>query len=455
MDDQRFDDIIRDKIGEYEAPGFDPAALSGLHYRMAMEYTAPWYVRYRSEVLVGVASVVIAMILLWGQWKIGDYNNHLLHSELADLQNQNKALAAMQEQLNAQSKVQDTIRIVEYRSANDQHYVDLMNELQALKRQMILTNTSNSKLNLNTSKQLLLLGKEQDLPSEVLASLNNRHNVIRDGEYLFVILDDNVTAYSEPYLRRKRGVQFNTIKPEYELVIDTTLVVDENFISKVQTKPVQISIRQLKELEKHYQKGIGIEVGPAVELYRTLHQPGTTSSGAGGGLLVNFITSPTLSFETGAMFTTYFYDVPADDVSQLDLPAQDQSLGELNRAEITSWLLEIPLNLKYRYRLSQNSHLMLGAGLTPLLYTKQKVEHYYSFDGGNGQFIPVESSNAIKGAKGYLGLANVSLGLSNKLNNNKRLETSLFYKHSIGTIGSEQVNAQYFGVSGAYMFTLK
>ncbi len=455
MDDQRFDDIIRDKIGEYESPGFDPAALSGLHYRMSMEYTAPWYVRYRSEMLVGVASVFIAMIMLWGQWKIGDYNRQLLHSEIADLQDQNKALAAMQDQINTKNQMQDTVTIVEYRNADDQRYVSLMNELQALKRQMTLTNSSNSKLDLSTNRQLLLLGKEQDLPSEVLASLNNRHNVIRDGEYLFVILDDNVTAYSEPYLRRKKGVQFNTIKPEYELVIDTTLFVDENFITKEHSKPVQISLRQLKELEKHYQKGVGLEVGPAVELYRVIHQPGTTSSGAGGGVLVNFITSPTLSFETGAMFTTHFYDVPADDISQLNLPAHDQSLGELNRAEITSWLLEIPFNLKYRYRLNQNSHLMFGVGLTPLLYTKQKVEHYYTFDGGNGQFLPVESSNAIKGLKGYLGLANASLGLSNKLNNNKRLETSLFYKHSLGTIGSEQVNAQYFGVSGAYMFTLK
>ena len=31
MDDNKFDDIIKHKIGEYEDPQFDPSALSALH----------------------------------------------------------------------------------------------------------------------------------------------------------------------------------------------------------------------------------------------------------------------------------------------------------------------------------------------------------------------------------------------------------------------------------------
>jgi hypothetical protein len=454
MDDNRFDDIIKNKIGEYESPEFDPTALAGFHYRMASQYSAPWYVRYRSEMLVVAASITIALLMLWGQWKISNYNNGILHNEIVDLQNQNKELAAMQDKINSFKPLRDTVRIVEFRNSNEQLYYSMMAQLQDLKRQ-VAKNANGSQLGLASNKQLLFLGREEEIPFDVLLSLKNKYDVLRDGDYLFIVMDEEIMAKAEPYLKRRKGVEFNYVRPEYEFVIDSTIHIEDNFITRVKSKPVQISVKQLRDLEKHYKKGIGIEVGPAVEVYRAFHKPGTSSNGIGGGVIANFITSPTLSFETGVLFNTLFYDINVGDLSLETLPEPESGLGELEKAEFTSWLIAIPINLKYRYRLNQKSHFMLGAGVSPMVYTKQTIDYYYSFDTGTDDFVKVESSNSIDGPNGFLGTANLSLGISKLLRNNKRFETSLFYKRTLDKIGAEQVKADFFGLRGAYMFTLK
>ena len=55
MDDHKFDDIIKSKVGDYEEKGFDPASLASLHHQMAMQSAVPWYVSRRSEIITGSA----------------------------------------------------------------------------------------------------------------------------------------------------------------------------------------------------------------------------------------------------------------------------------------------------------------------------------------------------------------------------------------------------------------
>ncbi len=42
MDDASFDKKMKKKLGEYNAPDFDPEALALLHHQMAARLTVPW-----------------------------------------------------------------------------------------------------------------------------------------------------------------------------------------------------------------------------------------------------------------------------------------------------------------------------------------------------------------------------------------------------------------------------
>jgi hypothetical protein len=213
--------------------------------------------------------------------------------------------------------------------------------------------------------------------------------------------------------------------------------------------------KTIRDLEDHYQKGVGIRMGPTVEFAKGNYVVGESDMSVNFGVLGDFIVSPSLSFETGIKYLKRYYELAdQQDLVDSSLPGVDESIGALQKAEIDSWMLEIPVMLKYRYPLSLKSHILGGAGYSALYYWKQLFEYDYSFSGGGDAFT-VGSVYETKEHSFYSGSLNITLGVSNQLKNHKTLETSLFYQRGIGSKGVEKTNANFFGIRGVYWFTLR
>lgn len=452
MDDNKFDDLIKNKVGEYEPPGFDPSAMADLHYRMGAGYSAPWYRRYGGELATAAASLAIAIALLWGQKKIGEMENLGLRSEIEQLQRERTELKEIQDMVKAWDKAPDTVRVVEYRNTEERRYQRLMAEIEGLKGQLARDRASAFE-GAYPNTQLVYLGREEELPSDALTRLKRDGTVVKRGQHLFLLATNDIQRGGSPWLARRKAIVSEHLLPEYQFVLDTSYTREDIVVSRVIEKPVEISIKQMQELEKHYRKGIGIKLGPIIDFYNGRYDVGDGETAWGGGVMADFIVSPSLSLETGITYQGRIFE--AETLDGLSLPSPDPQRGEFEEVEINSKLFEFPLNLRYRRPLNYRSNFITSLGVSGLLFTKQTVEYVQQFDAGDDIEFPVESSFHVDEPRFSFGTLNASLGLNRKLKNEKEIEISLFYKYGLGEMGLEQVNADFFGLRGAYWFTIK
>jgi hypothetical protein len=158
--------------------------------------------------------------------------------------------------------------------------------------------------------------------------------------------------------------------------------------------------------------------------------------------------------ETGLKYAHRFYEISSDDgLSDMQFPGTDENLGTLVNADVDSWILEIPLNIKYRYPISEKSHLIAGVGYSSLIYTKQILEYDYEFEGNSS--VKLSSSHEETNVEISPGAVNLLLGINHELKNRKNLETSIYYQHGLGNMGVENNKASFIGLRGVYWFTAR
>jgi len=422
MDDNQFDKEIREKLGEYEAPGFDPAALASLHHQMAAISMTPWYAIYRTELLVGSTVMLSALLIIWSQWMFTNKSTAALEAELLALKGQQENVGQLQQELkNVRAAKPDTVRIIEFQEHPSTLYLSLLRKIDRLET------------------ELKTMVEESARQNEILLAQLSEKSGAQDAT-------NNV--FTQSYLPLA-----NRISPREKEGISKRAVTDEFPISP-ESPQRHLSAKTIKDIQKHYQKGIGIRLGPVASLSSGSFDPGDSRVNVGGGILADFIVSPTLSIETGITHSQRHNRIPASDILQPStFPGADLSLGELKNVDIDSWVFEIPINLKYRYPISLKSNWIAAAGYSSMIYSKQILEYDYQF--GSSQSASVNSSIIDKKIKSYPGTLNLSLGFSNELKNKKIIEASIFYRYGLGKVGIEQTVPEFIGIRGAYWFTLK
>ncbi len=422
MDDREFDKGIKEKLGEYEAPGFDPAALASLHHQMAAISITPWYATYRTELLVGSTVLLSALLIIWSQWMFTNKSTAALEAEIFALKSQQENTQQLQRQLEQLRDVKpDTVRIIEYQDQSSTVYLSLLRKIDHLETALKTMVEDN-----NRQRELFL------------AQLSEK-SAARDAT-------ENV--FSKSYLPLP-----NRISPRNKDGISKRAVTDD-FPINPDAPQKNLSAKTIKDIQKHYQRGIGLRIGPVMSVSRGSFDPGNSRINVGGGVLADFIVSPSLSIETGITHSQRHNRIPSSDILQVnDFPGADPSLGELKNVDIDSWVFETPINLRYRLPVSLTSNWIVGAGYTPMFYTKQILEYDYQF--GSNQSASINSSVIDKTFTSYPGTLNLSLGFSSELKNKKTLEASIFYRYGLGKVGIEQSIPEFIGIRGAYWFTVK
>ena len=419
MDDRDFDDIIKRKVGEHEDPVFDSAALSSFHQQMATLDYLPWPSRYRTELMIGAGIAISTFLVIMSVWLLNtDASESLKKSNLL-IQDQQKKITELQTEINVLKKRKpDTvyIRQVTMSDVESMHLEEMKLTIFKLKMDLAISS-----------------GKIQSLSAGADSlSLENTSNLYFDPHHSNLFPSKVVPT--EKNRKSMRAVD----KSDGER-------------KKSHTK---FSVKTLRELEKHYRTGMGIRLGPSLDFSKGFYSQGTGGIDIAGGLLGDFIVSPSLSAETGAKFIHRFYEIPEEELNtDPTLPYVNPELAPVTQADIDSWMIEVPMNLKYRYPLSQKTYALAGLGYSAVIYTKQVLEYSYNFDAIPSGYIT--EPHTITDVTQYSGTLNISLGISKRLKNNKILETSLYYQQGFGEIGIESNGSNYLGIRGVYWFTVK
>jgi hypothetical protein len=422
MDDQKFDDIIKSKVGDYEERGFDPASLASLHHQMAMQSAVPWYVSRRSELITVSVVAFATLLILMTQWYLYRQQAQILKDEIMSLISDRKEVESMQLELDHLKNITtDTIRIIEIRQERSSEYIMLQQRLRSLEYEI------------------------QKLADRQQFFISDETNPGLTDEGPGNIVYETHAGHS----RSTRLVPRNDDDPGVHARRDDR--------KQSKTTAINLSAKTIRDIEKHYQNGVGIKIGPTLEPSNGIYSQGSGQFTIGYGVLADFILSPSVSLETGAKYFRRNYALnDINELNKISWPGADESLGELHKVEVDNMMLEIPLNLKYRYPLSLKTHWLGSIGYSPTLYLNQVFEYEYKFDDGSGgNSFMIHSTYRDNKITLYPGTLNFSIGISNQLKNRKTVETTLFYQQGLGDMGAEKMRTKYFGVRGIYWFNVK
>jgi hypothetical protein len=418
MDDNHFDEHIRKKVAEYEEPGFDPAALADLHHRMAATDSVwPWYSRYRTELIVGTGLALCTLIILWSQWTLNSRESNLLNDNLSTSKNQDEQISRLQQEISyLKSQTPDTVKVIEVREQNSTLYALLLKRIASL--------------------EVALATYRMPTADKALASSNPLE---ADSEF-------NPPADS----MMLTSTRLTPREMENKSLRTTWNPANTN----VEARQRSLSVKSIRDIEDHYQKGIGIRVGPTLELSKGFYALGSGRVDVAGGVLADFILSPSLSLETGGKYAHRVYSISDQpSIAGKTFPQVEGGLGTPKNVDIDSWILEVPANLKYRYPISLKRHWLTSVGYSSVLFTRQVLEYDYELSGNSSASI----YSAFKKDKLalYSGSLNFSLGLSNEDKRKNKLETSIYYQYGLGSIGAEKIQRNFLGIRSVYWFKVR
>ena len=413
MDDNKFDDIIKGKLAEFEDSSFDPSALPGFHNRMAAQITLPWHVRYGRELTAAIAGGIVVILSLLGQWYFIARQTQQLQAQISQLQLQNGQLGnLLQAMSNPKNQKIDTIQVIEYRESNPLLYARLEQQMADLKK--VINDSSRSMVSLSN----------QD--NNILTALVYNQAVLRK------LLDKPFQLYPIKFLSLNKSDSLPMIQ-----------MIEE---------PKKLSAKDIIKKE-NYTKGVGLRIGPTVEVSQGYYKAGYGEMNIGFGILGDIILSPMLSFETGLKYTHWFYSVKENELHKINLESANLNIGTVKQAEIDSKILEVPLNIKYRVPITRKLSFLTRFGYSTMVYSGQTIEYSYEYDPVSGLFL--KDSHKLTGFRLSPGALNISFGVSKQLKNKNIAETGLFYQYSLGKMGVEENKMAFLGLRGVYWFPLR
>jgi len=455
MDDRRFDDIVKGKVENYQPEAFDPAALADLHHRMAaLPVQLPWYSNYRTELLVASTIVLISALNALFFWLPSQNSLNQLSDELSTLKSDNQQIDQLQTELNdfrlENTGITDTI----YLQSNNSKLIYELASLNTRLNRLIAEQEADQVQNQKREEDgLIYLGKDEEIPEDILYQLLRKGLIRTDGEYNYLV----ATGVNDPLYPIGLTSAYNNSQehPEFGAL---SFEEEDEPVDKPKRENI-ISVKTQRELEKHYSRGVGVKISPVLGLNKTFYNAGDGLFKPEIGLLVDLIISPSLSIETGLKYNVWSNEIEGNDLNEVSLPDVNSQLGDLQIAEVDAYLLEIPVALKYRYPLGDKAYFTTSLGYSPVLYFKQDFDYDYLFFLGNDptSSIPlnVNDATSVTSNQFYAGTANIGLGYSRKMKKENFLDITMQYRHGLTEMGVEEVKPRIFSLRAGYWFKIR
>ncbi|MDN5212637.1 hypothetical protein QQ020_11295 [Fulvivirgaceae bacterium BMA12] len=477
MDDNKFDQRIREKVAEYRDYGIDSGALEGLHQRLAgVTYALPWYKNLKNIGWIA-ASVILVSLLNFSLYSyIHGSDSQELLDELAQLRHDQQKLYELQNQLNnKENRLIDTVYVYKEKAVNTTNPPrDLEAVIATMNKKELNDLIQKYNLGAEHSGQKALPGSQlymanlDDAPPEVRSYLaRNGIFVFEDGKKVPVKID-NLPYQHGPERLRKRG--YYLASNDWQPFFDIGIGGDEQEKQEVagnakKTKDVALPARILRVLEKNEMNGLGFRWGPELTLLRSAYDIGH-GEGLQLGVLAELVMSPSLRLESGFKYTKLEFGLDDSEIAAQSeetlntFPALNRDIGELEDIEVSSDIISIPLNLKYFYPLTKRKKMFVSVGYTPMLYLSQRLEYSYLADIGNDieedDFsTAITSTKRIDNPELYAGTFNTSLGLESQLKKDLYFQAALFYQKGITDMGVEERNIELFGLRTSLWFKVR
>lgn len=441
MDDSSFDNLIRKKMENYESSVFNPDTFSQLQTRLAEGLTVPWYIKYRT------VSLVAATLLLFTL-----YNIYWVSPKL-NLNEKEQTVV-----LHQSSKVIDSLNSIIKELTNKTpakiYIIDPANNLTREKKESngdAFTPRFKFDGTTQNSNLKLFLGSEVDLPREVFNKLKEWNMIALDGDEAWLVI-----SYKKPedYLVHNKGFDPGLVGVQKPISpVEITIKLEPSSVHSKSNH--EISGKMRNSIEKHYFSGIGINLAPHVDLLSGNFTIGSGSLFPRIGLVADWVMSPHFSIETGADYATPKFTVN-NNFQRLTLPNVDNQIGSLQSADLGVRTVSLPVNFKFRRWLTAKNQLVYRIGYTPYFAFRHQYVYHYSLPNQTPESdLTISTMEQIDEKIFYGSTLTASVGITRELRDNKKLEASLFFENSLGTMGAEKVGIKLFGIKAAYWFKVK
>ena len=445
MDDSGFDSYVRKKMENYKAPGYNREAFSQLQARLSDGQAIPWYVKYRVEALVAASLLLFTLFNVYvlfpkfNATKLTETNQTTISDNPTRIID---SLNVIIKKLNSQAP--SKVYIIDPAEREESIAAD-SKSLRTFYKLKLSDSTQNSDVK-------LFLGDQTDLPLDVLNKLKELNVIALEGNEAWLVVSTqkkdakNLAVYD----RSQKGLEL-AHKELQPLSITVNLTPPS-----IPTKPTnEISGKTRNAIEKHYFNGIGINLAPHVDLFGSYFTNGSGKLSPRIGFTADWVLSPQLSVETGLDYATLNFTIKKD-FQKLALPNVDSQIGALQSVEISIRTASLPISFKYRRWLTAKSQMVFRVGYTPYFACRhQYVYNYSPLNQPPESDLTISTIEQIDEKKFYANTITASAGLIKSLNNNKKLEASLFFENSVGNVGAENMSMKLFGIKTAYWFNVR
>ena len=450
MDDRDFDDIIKGKLEGLEGESYDPTALSDLRYRLAASTVKPWFANYRTELLVASSIIIVTLLNSLYSRTFNNQKFEDLHDQIEVLRNDNQIAEGLQKQiLEMKSVTPDTV----FMEVHNTQYLYQIQELNRKLNDFVLRYEKEVEQPAADYGNITFLGSEKDIPDELLFLLEKYGLTRKEGGEVYLVSNDGTE-------------QLLPLIPQSELNYTSRIRFNIAEISKIEgpgdgSDDNYLPLSMVRELDRHYMQGIGLNIGPWLGVSKAYFDGGSGVPKPDIGIHADILLSPSLSIETGVKYNIWNYELDDDkNLNSLNFPDVDPSIGELKTVEMDSYVLEIPVNLKYKHPFSKNLAFTSSLGYSPVIFLKQKFEYDYLLtlnpgDPINSTDVMVNTGTEISSPKFYNGTINLSMGVHKILKNKNYLEIALQYKHGLTEIGHEGIQPKIAGLRTGYWFKVR
>jgi hypothetical protein len=446
MDDNNFDDLLKDKLRNYEDPTFDPSALEGLRDRLSNFQPTRWYAS--NGLRIAFVSSLFLLTSINTYFFI--YNSNPNGKNYTPLPENKRpyskkidSLKAVIEQLQWKLSGQNVPLSSPVSSTSPKFQLPLSTE-----------NKSND-ISLFDPVYKIRLGSKENIPLTVYNELKNAGFLADEhGEVLLIVPKKTNTATLTNLQTSLTDLLVPTPQPGRLQLISTNTEITgakKPMVSFIDGEP---SLAAKNTLEKHYFNNLGVQLAPHVDLVK-----GIFSQGSGGitprvGLTADWLFSPRFSMESGIDYST-----TKNLLSQYEIPSYAQynpQLGNCEAATLTNRLVSAPLGLKYRQWVSGRSQLILKGGYTPYWTLTKQSQYNYVHPGSYPSDADVTTTLYNQHSIKYFGSTiSIASGFTIKRDKNKGTwEALLYYEHNLGE-GFEQKSMQLIGLRTAYWFKVK
>ncbi len=195
---------------------------------------------------------------------------------------------------------------------------------------------------------------------------------------------------------------------------------------------LNVNNKEINNKAREKQKARGFYAGMLTALDFSKVESGSfDNTGVSAGFLLGYKKSNRLSFETGFIWNEKNYSSAGKNFNMAKVRSTMPAGMIINSIESNSFLVEIPVKIKYNFIHKNNDDFFLTSGASAYIMTKEKNNYNVTLNGNNEKIFSVYN----KDNYGLPAVVNISVGYEHKISGLLNIRIEPFLKIPLQGIG--------------------